>query len=407
MTTLSGRALALDGVTSVAFYKKSLSQYDFGHDGFSANLTYTTLRYYYYLLKVVDAHLHKEFAKKDLDVLYILLTGSAELLYTSSQSYAVINEWVTLTHKEWAKPLVNAILRKIDANSRTIIENTDHSHPTWLYKKLAKYYKNTITALIEANNTPAPMTLRVDKDIRAYSELLDVADIAHTIYSNSALILTQPVAVNTLPQFASGGVYVQDISAIEAIEHLAVQPTDRVLDVCSAPGGKATHLAALSTHPITCIESNETRLAMFLENIARMGAQVELIHDDASTVVLHEQYDKVCIDAPCSATGVIRRHPDIKLLRKKTDIGTLVAIQRAILSNIWQYVKAGGELLYATCSILPEENTQQIQWFLAAYSDAELITPPSEYATFGQQILPQYQQDGFYYAKLRKSTQSV
>jgi 16S rRNA (cytosine967-C5)-methyltransferase len=403
----TSRQLALEAVCSVVIYKKSLSRFDFLADGKAQSLAFDTLRYYHYLNKIINNFLIKDFAKNDLDVFCILLLGSYELIWTKNQDYAIINEWVKNCEKPWAKKLVNAILRKIATNRDNLFRNQDFSHPTWMIKKLSQAYPEDYITILQQNNIQAPMSLRIDEDFDDYLNKLNTNNISYKLLDEvpNAVVLNEALRINKLPDFAKSKVYVQDLSAIRCVNLLGVDKDDRVLDVCSAPGGKTTHLASLTTKEVVAIDNTKERLDKLQQNLTRMGVEnVKIICADATNIILKTKFDKILIDAPCSATGIICRHPDIKLLRKKTDINKLAKIQAQILTNIWQHLKVGGELLYATCSVMPEENEQQIKHFLVAHNDAQVLELDIDgKGKLGKQILPSRYFDGFYYAKLTKT----
>ena len=262
------------------------------------------------------------------------------------------------------------------------------------------------------------MWLRVNqqKNSRAqYQELLAAQQIdSATSEHPHALRLAQPQPVNALPQFDEGAVTVQDLHAQWSALLLEPQNDQWILDACAAPGGKTTHILEIAPQAkVIALDVEQNRLARVQQNLDRLGQQAQVVCGDASqpTQWLSElgqpdlQFERILLDAPCSATGVIRRHPDIKWLRQATDIEPLVELQGKILRALWQRLKPNGILLYATCSLLPEENAQQIEKFLAEQPDAQLVALPFEpqNGQIGQQFIPTEQGgDGFYYAKLRK-----
>ena len=244
-----------------------------------------------------------------------------------------------------------------------------------------------------------------------YQQQLAKLDInIAAIESNTrALKLDQAIDVNKLPNFTAGAASVQDAAAQQSARLLDCQPGEHILDCCAAPGGKTCHLIELTPDiaSVTALDVDERRLARVQENLERIGLTAKLQCGDATDPESWWDgtlYDRILLDAPCSATGVIRRHPDIKWLRKADDIAALAELQAQILTKMWSLLKPGGTLLYATCSVLPQENSQQITKFLASQSDAQLIDLPEYKGNVGWQILPGEQDmDGFYYAKLVKS----
>jgi len=259
------------------------------------------------------------------------------------------------------------------------------------------------------------MWLRVNKQhhtVEQYITLLEHAEIEHQLVDkdSGAIKLSQAVDVNQLPGFELGHISIQDGAAQQAARLLDCQPNDVVLDCCAAPGGKTCHILEYSPKiaSMTAIDIEASRLVRVEENLARLNLKAKVIVGDAANAKSWwdgEMFDRILLDAPCSGTGVIRRHPDIKWLRKSSDIDALTILQKQILKNSWSLLKPGGTLLYATCSILPEENCEQVQQFIDENPDAELITITNSNAQVGWQILPNEQSmDGFYYAKLTKKT---
>jgi 16S rRNA (cytosine967-C5)-methyltransferase len=261
------------------------------------------------------------------------------------------------------------------------------------------------------------MWLRVNKQHHSsakYQTLLtnEHIEIAQVEPFSQAIALEKPVDVARLPGFDQGWVSVQDAAAQQAARLLDCQPNDVVLDCCAAPGGKTCHIIEKtpSIASMIAIDIEENRLVRVHENLTRLNLTAQVITADAAQQDWWsgEQFDRILLDAPCSGTGVIRRHPDIKWLRKADDITKLVILQKQILANIWSLLKPGGTLLYATCSILPEENSQQIEDFLLEHNNAELMAldvPPlnTNKKKIGWQLLPDANNmDGFYYAKLLK-----
>lgn len=368
----------------------------------------------------------KGFVKNNtkLQIKVILYIGLYQLLYMRQPAYAVINESVATVKKlkhTWASGLVNAVLRKFDKQPdilNDIPEDINYSFPSWIYSKIKNDYPDDFQSILENSNNQAPMYIRVDTQtikLDGYIERLNQDGIkAVTIVGlPEALCLDSAVSVNQLPGFDKGLVSVQDISAQRAATLLPVKSNDRVIDACSAPGGKAVHL--LQKYPelnIVAIENNQKRISKISENLARCQInpnRCEIIHNDMSTI--HEWWkgekaDAILLDVPCSATGVIRRQPDIKLLRTENEVEQVVKLQELILKSAWQVLRQGGYLLYCTCSILKQENSEQIKLFLDNQNDAKLIEIQSMHqfkTDFGYQVLPSTENgDGFYYALLQK-----
>jgi 16S rRNA (cytosine967-C5)-methyltransferase len=344
-----------------------------------------------------------------------------------TSSHAAVSETVNaskILKQPQLSGLVNAVLRNFErenlsqrpASEPHVVANL----PKWLYKQLDHAYPQHITDICQAMQQRPPLWLRVNPlviDILEYSEQLNALNIVHETQPPYAIRLEKYTDITGLPLFAKGGFSVQDLAAQYAAALLNVQPNDVVLDACAAPGGKTAAIveACPTLGSLYAMDSAEQRNLRTHENLQRLGHskrlgnKLKIISADASELASFAalpQFDKILLDAPCSATGVIRRHPDIKWHRKANDIDALTQLQAQILACTWAALKPGGTLLYATCSILPQENIEQIRLFLAEHADAKLI--PIEHAKvetdLAWQILPGEQNmDGFFYARLVKS----
>ncbi|AYQ57476.1 Ribosomal RNA small subunit methyltransferase B [Bathymodiolus thermophilus thioautotrophic gill symbiont] len=399
------RTVALQAIYSVVLEKKSLSAFVYPEEvsALTKSLVFGTIRFYHQLNDIVSGLLKHSLKKEDLDIHCLMLLGAYQILHSNVAAHASIFETVNVTNeldKPWAKKLVNAILREIDRQKSVLQKQIHYSHPTWLLKKIKQYYPNDFEQIFQQNNTQAPMTLRIHPDFHKQS-LLAVAP--------QAQILDKAVNVYAIQDFDKGACFVQDASAQLAAPLLDPKNDDLILDACCAPGGKTTHLSELAPQSkIIALDNNPDRLKRVQENIDRFKIKnITLLQGKAQNQDWWDGklFDKILLDAPCSATGVIRRHPDIKLLRKPKDISALVDLQKNILNNLWMLLKPGGTLLYATCSILKNENETQIAQFLQTHDEAieEEITLDWGYkATHGKQQIPCYEFDGFYYAKLKK-----
>jgi len=397
-------------------------------------LSYGVLRDYQRLQALLDALLQKKLKAKDTDINLILCMGIYQLDAMRIPDHAAINESVILAkqcRKQWASGLVNAILRRFQREKTSIIENLSDepairfSHPAWFIQQLQQDWPDHWQAILDANNQQAPMTLRVNLARQSREGMLDIFS-KHDIEAepvpacDSAITLENPVDVTELAGFNEGDISVQDAAAQQACQLLQPEDQQQILDACAAPGGKTAHIleylqarAASHSH-VVAIDKDATRLTRIHENLDRLGLQADVMEADASTLDWWNgsAFDRILLDAPCSATGVIRRHPDIKLHRSARDIEQLVLTQQALLRQLWALLKPGGQLLYATCSVLRCENAEQISRFLQHQQDAsELpieVEPLNSWGhpcTHGRQILPGEQgMDGFYYALLRKTT---
>jgi 16S rRNA (cytosine967-C5)-methyltransferase len=415
------RFVALDAICSVVLDKRSLSAFVYPENADNAlikSLVFGTIRFYHQLNDIVTDLLNHSLEKEDLDVHCLMLLGAYQILYSKVAIHASIFETVNVLNtidKTWAKGLVNAILRQIDRDKDKLKKQTHYSHSTWMLKKIKQNYPNDFAQIFIQNNTQAPMTLRINPKyaINDYQQKLNNLGINSNTLAAApqALVLTKPVNVYDLPDFDIGSCYVQDGSAQLAAHLLEPKNTDIILDACSAPGGKTTHLLELAPNAkITSLDNDLTRLERVKQNAQRFNiSNINIIMGNAQQQDWWngELFDKILLDAPCSATGVIRRHPDIKLLRKPKDIKNLANLQKQILNNLWQMLKPNGILLYATCSVLKVENEEQITHFLESHSDAREIKIDLDWGintAIGKQQLPIYEFDGFYYAKLQKIT---
>jgi len=390
-------------------------------------VSYGCLRNYHKLDFMLAELLTKPLRKKDTDVFCLLLTGLYQLIEMRTPDHAAVSETVSTTkrlNKRWAKDLVNAVLRNFSRQQAELeakLANhtkARYSHPDWLVKTIQQAWPDNWQDILTANNTQAPMSLRVNAQkisTDEYLQQLQNAGITAHLAPHVAhgITLQQACPVEELPGFTAGQVSVQDTAAQLAAEILNPQTGERILDACAAPGGKTAHI--LESQPelgaMLALDIEPKRLTRIDENLQRLGLKAKLICGDGlkpDDWWDGQAFDRILLDAPCSATGVIRRHPDIKLLRRPTDIEQLVQTQQKILAKLWPLLKPGGMLLYATCSILPVENTQQIQQFLDKTGDARL--QPIERAWgqstgAGQQIMPgEDEMDGFFYACLHKSS---
>lgn len=388
--------------------------------GLLQELCYGVLRYLPELEHEARQLIQKPLVAKQRAVHFLILVGIYQIKYTRIPDHAAVSETVAATKPlkhQHLKALVNGILRnfqrKETVENEKLPDAIKFNHPSWFIKKLQKAYPQDWQAALIANQERPPMWLRVNQQHNSVSEYLTLLEnanigVEHIDKFSGAIKLIQATDVNNLPSFELGHVSVQDGAAQQAALLLDCQENDIVLDCCAAPGGKTCHILELTPtiKSMTAIDIEEKRLLRVKENLTRLNLTAKVIAADASKPELwwdNQQYDRILLDAPCTGTGVIRRHPDIKWLRKATDIKALTLLQQQILKNIWSLLKPGGTLLYVTCSILPEENCEQIQQFISENNDAELIAIENTQQKIGWQILPNEQSmDGFYYAKLKK-----
>jgi 16S rRNA (cytosine967-C5)-methyltransferase len=374
----------------------------------------------------------REFIKKPLTGKqrvghFLMLVGIYQIKYTRIPDHAAFNETVSACKPlkcDHLKGVINGVLRNFQrqqaaqnnqTSSNILPDAVAFNHPSWFIKKLQSAYPQQWQAVLNANMQRPPMWLRVNQlhqSVDEYLVLLTNEKIEHLLVDkiSGAIRLTEAIDVNKLPGFQLGWVSVQDGAAQQAALLLACQPGDNVLDCCAAPGGKTCHILEYSPQikSMTAIDIEASRLVRVEENLQRLNLQANVVAADAATPEKWwdgKLFDRILLDAPCSGTGVIRRHPDIKWLRKSQDISALTELQQDILKNIWSLLKPGGTLLYATCSILPEENSEQVQRFINENPDAEHIAITDQVNDIGWQILPNdNSMDGFYYAKLIKKS---
>lgn len=393
--------------------------------GFTQDLAFGTARWQPRLSALAEKLLQKPFKTADADVEALLLVGLYQLLYTRVPAHAAIGETVGCADKlkkPWAKGLLNAVLRNAQRESETILAELERdpvvrtAHPRWLQKSLKAFWPQQWEAICAANNAHPPMILRVNRRHHgrdAYLALLGEAGIAATpcVYSRDGIVLEAAADVRSLPGFAEGWISVQDEAAQLAADLLDLAPGQRVLDACCAPGGKTCHI--LEAEPalagVVAVDLEAKRLVRVKENLERLGLDAELIAADGRDIDKWwdgKPFQRILLDAPCSATGVIRRHPDIKLTRQPDDIVALAQLQGELLDAMWKTLEVGGILLYATCSTLPTENTEVIAAFLERTPGArelDLATAAGIKQPHGRQLLAQQGgHDGFYYAKLIK-----
>ncbi|HEY0962411.1 MAG TPA: 16S rRNA (cytosine(967)-C(5))-methyltransferase RsmB [Pseudomonadales bacterium] len=387
-------------------------------------LCYGTCRWYHRLHFDAQALLDKPLRSKDNDVYCLILLGLYQLFYMRIPAHAAINETVddaAALGKPWAKNLVNAVLREGQRRHDDLTQRAQrdygawYSHPEWLLTRLKQDWPKHYRDILDANNARAPMTLRVNLARITRPEYLELL-LANARPARagelaaSAVVLEAPCDVHELPGFDAGLVSVQDEASQLITQVLPLAPNLRVLDACAAPGGKTCALleAEPSLH-IVALDREERRLPRMRDNLARLGLHADVRCGDitADNDFARESFDRILLDVPCSATGVIRRHPDIKLLRSAAEVVSLCEMQGALLRAAWPLLAPGGLLLYSTCSVLAAENAQQVARFVEAHATAELLPLPIASAvpsTCGIQLLPTPGgPDGFYYALLRKT----
>lgn len=385
-------------------------------------LAYGVCRNYGRLEAIVDELLQKPLRNKDTDVRMLLWLALYEIAFMRTPDYAVTSSYVSLTQKlkkNWAKGLVNATLRNFLRRREELLdisaEKNSHSLPEWLQKRIVKDWPQQASDVFTAINQRAPLTLRANARLTDRAKLTikfeeSGLSVENCEFAPQGIRVNEAPPVVTLPGFVEGEFSVQDQSAQLAALLLQPQAGERVLDACAAPGGKSCHLLEMEPGiELHCLDDDDKRLERVRQNLDRLKLSAKILCADASTPDVWwdgKPYDAILLDAPCSAIGALRRHPDIRLLRRDSDIPVLTRHQLSLLNALWPLLKPGGRLIYATCSVLKQENEQCVDKFLASVSNATAVPFDAEWgiaASCGRQILPgQHQADGFYYAKLEK-----
>lgn len=443
-SSLLSRQHALKQLLSVLKEGQSLSGLQSSADipsrdiAFARMLSFGVLRFYHQLQAQLKPFMKKSLKAKDLDVQLVMLMALYQLQHTRVPDYAVVDaavKQIRKSKKQWAAKMVNAVLRSFirqqaDSSAAEPAFSSDearYAHPQWIIDRLKADWPEHWQQILQANNQQAPMTLRVNQQKISrddYRQALYEQGIEATalIDMPAALVLAESQNVRQLPGYNEGWFSVQDAGAQLAAQLLDPAANSRILDACAAPGGKTAHCFELQPQiELTALDIADNRLQRLVENCQRLGFAPTVLRGDAShpdSWWKGELFDKILLDVPCSASGVIRRHPDIKHLRRAEDIELLQQTQRKILLKSWELLKPGGQLLYVTCSVFRAENEQQIEWFLQQRTDVGLCELPLSAdandiqqgisaggkAKFGLQLFPRDQlHDGFYYALLQKS----
>ena len=400
----------------------SFESLELGQRALCQELVYGTLREWPLYQATCQKFLRKALRRKDHDLLSLICVGLYELDNLRTPPHATISEAVNGARdlkKSWAAGMVNAVLRSYQREQaglrETLTPAAQHALPDWLFEILTTEYGECFEQIAEAARGRPPLFLRVNQrhlSRAQYLQLLSEAGIAAAPapLSPEAVLIEKPVDVSLLPGFDKGWVSVQDVSAQLVAGLLAAKPGERVLDACAAPGGKACHI--LEQQPalaeLTAMDISEQRLQRVRENSERLGLAMTTVTADASKLqesIRGEQFDAILADVPCSATGVIRRNPDVKILRQLGDIASFGAQQLAILKGLWPALKPGGRLLYVTCSLLKAENDS----IIAAFTDHKesiihsLSLGQGRPTQFGWQTLPHPSGgDGLFFSLLEK-----
>ena len=416
---LSGRNLTLALPHALKSYPSATPQ----QRGAAADLSYGTLRFYgevnAYLIKLLEKPLSNE------HITALLLVAIYQLLHDKADDFTVVNQAVqaaSYAKPRWAKGLVNGVLRNFlrqkEALSQQLQADTKnnevatYSYPQWWINKLKNQYPATWQSILTTGNAHPPMTLRVNAQktsAKEYVQLLARQDIVASQVGEYAVILEQPIPVEKIPGFTDGVVSVQDYGAQLAAGLLDVQTGMTVLDACCAPGGKTGHILELNDTTLTALDNDASRLDRVESNLKRLHLSADLQLGDAANWQASQAFERILADVPCTASGIVRRHVDIKWLRRESDIASFASQQALILANLWQLLAKGGKLLYVTCSIFNEENQQQIDAFLLKNPDATQLplNLTNEHHQNIQcahgQLIPNSLHDGLFYALLQKA----
>lgn len=383
-----------------------------GERGALQDIVYGSLRQLGRLDAWLDALLQRPLTEPQLG--WLLRVALYQLAYTRAPAHAVVHNAVSAAGQGWRPGLVNAVLRNFQRRRAELEKLADArpsarwSHPDWWIAKLQDQHPERWQAILDASLLHPPFTLRVNRrhgDVADYMRRLNEAGLPAHQTGADAVTLEKAVPVHTLPGFDAGEVSVQDAGAQWAARLLDAQPGERVLDACAAPGGKTGHILERADVELTALDVDATRLARVQDNLDRLHLHATLIEGDAAKPDAWwdgRPFDRILADVPCSASGVVRRNPDIKWLRRPDDIAQFAAQQAVMLEALWRLLAPGGTLLYATCSIFHEENDGQVRAFLARHAqDAERCPLPAP-LTDGS-LLPDAEHDGFFYALLRKT----
>jgi 16S rRNA (cytosine967-C5)-methyltransferase len=421
-------ASVLDSGSNLADAESETGQPDARDRAFARHLAYGVLRWLSALEWLADQLLRKPLRRKDRDVHRLILLGLFQLWKGDAAAHAAIHESAENARKlgkPWAVSVINAVLRRFQREQADWIASLDETeerfaHPVWLLQALKTDWPEDWRQIVAANNKPGPLWLRLNRRFDTTETVKILAQGGFTMerhaVAQEALKISPAVPVTSLPGFGQGRISVQDPAAQLAAELLLLEDHHRVLDACAAPGGKTCHI--LETAPgvtLTALDQNPARLERVGENMDRLGfrrgSNINLVAANAAEPDLWWDgglYDRILLDAPCTASGVIRRHPEIKWLRNPGQVGQAAKLQALLLRQLWPLLKTGGILLYATCSVLRVENSRQIERFIELHSDAELLEINAGWGRkleYGRQVLPGEQEmDGFFYASLRKNS---
>ena len=354
---------------------------------------------------------------QDPNIFALLVVALFQLRHSKAASHAIVDHAVQTTEalgKQHLKGFVNGVLRNYLRQSDALsiaIENDPearYSFPSWWIAQVQTQYPTQWEAILSAENQHPPMTLRVNRrlsEVNSYFALLVEAGIEAFEGEHGAIIFKDAVGIDRLPGFDRGLVSIQDQGAQLAAKLLDLEPGQCVLDACAAPGGKTGHILESADVDLTAIDKDSVRLSQVRENLKRLNLQATLKVADATKPAQwwdNRPFDRILCDAPCTASGVVKRHPDIKWLRRESDVASFAQQQAELLSALWRTLTPGGKLLYATCSVFAAENQVQVIDFCKHHPDARVLPLPGGGGADGLQLLPDDRSDGFFYALLQK-----
>jgi len=425
------RLLAAQALTSVLCHQgslasslpKALEAAEHGDRALIQQLCYGTCRHFPQLELIAEQLLHKPMKPQDQDIFALILMGLYQIKAMRTPDHAAVDATVQAAKasgKRWADKLINGVLRSYirgGADLEEVLNEHDayrYNHPQWIISKLSNHWPDHWQEILAANDPQGALTLRVNtRKITREDYLQALAEAGHPAnacqYSRVGVQLEKASDVIQLPGFEEGWFSVQDEAPQLCADLLELKAGHRVLDACAAPGGKTCHLLEAEDVSVVAVELEERRIGRMKDNLFRMDLQAQILCADASEPDQWwdgEAFDRILLDAPCSATGVIRRNPDIKVLRTNEDILELSQLQLTLLTNLWPLLRPGGYLLYATCSVLRQENDRLVSRFLKQQPQAQHCAIDADWGLpldIGRQLLPNpASHDGFYYAKLHK-----
>ena len=391
-------------------------------------LCYGTLRWYFRLDAILSRLVNKPLKSKDLDIKALLLCGLYQLLFLRTPDHAAVSATVEATktlNKSWATQLVNAVLRRFlrerEAMEQEILESPVpcYAHPDWFIARVKNQWPEFWQTILETNNQYPPLHLRVNRlrETRdGYINRLRDSGInaSPARFAESGILVHEPVPAETLPGFASGHITIQDFGAQLVTTLLNPSKGMRVLDACAAPGGKTGHIIEICPEitELVAVESDINRVKLLENTQSRLGFAATIINADVTQPDVWwdgQLFDRILIDAPCSASGVVQRHPDIKYIRTPEQIAKLLPVQQCMLESLWPLLKSGGILLYITCSVFTEENDEQIKMFCNHHENVKISPVAVDWGLptrYGRQTLPGHDEAGGFYCSILMKTSS-